>query len=69
MNSLTQCRCGCAVLDNGREQWGYLTSTLHNCADDALNLMDALAEDSLDGDDEAALLLPSAVNWWLACKQ
>ena len=69
MTSIFQCRCGCAVLDNGREWVGYVTGAPHNCADDALNLMDGLAEDSLDGDDEAALLLPAAVNWWLACKQ
>lgn len=69
MSRILQCRCGVTVMDDGSDRVNYFTGTLHDCGDDALSLMDALADDALRGDEDAVLLLPEAVNWWLACKR
>jgi len=61
---ILQCVCGVTVAELGNERFDWITGDPHFCYP-MTDWLELVTEAALDGDDDAAYILPSVVDAWL----
>lgn len=62
---LFQCHCGITVIEANEVRYVWATGAVHSCEQEQLAWIDTLAEEALDGERHAAIMLANAVDEWV----
>lgn len=66
LGGILGCVCGVTIEVVDGRKYGWATGLPHDCGADRAAWLEVITSDALDGDADAARLLPSAVEHWLA---